>query len=127
MHLFFNFFWKNPISEVSNTRQTSKIYSQIAEMLFYKIRDFGKRRTIFSNFFRRSKIISTVRTSKMSLSERVMKWMKIRKKIDFFKTSQFFTPTMINENTQLGKVLSLLKGLECYFHAEDEKSIFYFK
>ena len=41
--------------------------------------------------------------------------------------SQFLTPTMINEKTQLGKVLSLLKGLECYFHAEDEKSIFYFK
>ena len=43
------------------------------------------------------------------------------KKIDFFKTNQFFTPTMINEKTQLGKVVSLLEGLECHFHAEDEK------
>ena len=34
---------------------------------------------------------------------------------------------MINENTQLGKVVSLLKGLERHFYAEDEKSIFYFK
>ena len=34
---------------------------------------------------------------------------------------------MINEKTQLGKVVSLLKGLERHFYAEDEKSIFYFK
>ena len=34
---------------------------------------------------------------------------------------------MINEKTQLGKVVSLLKGLERYFYAEDEKSIFYFR
>ena len=37
------------------------------------------------------------------------------------------TPTIINEKTQLGKVVSLLKGLERYFYAEDEKSIFYFR
>ena len=30
---------------------------------------------------------------------------------------------MINEKTQLGKVVSLLKGFERYFYAEDEKSI----
>ena len=49
------------------------------------------------------------------------------KKIDFFKTSQFFTPTMINEKTQLGKVVSLLKGLERHLRPENEKSIFYSK
>ena len=37
---------------------------------------------------------------------------------------EVFTPTMINENTQLDKVVTLLKGLERYFYAEDEKSIF---
>ena len=41
--------------------------------------------------------------------------------------NQVLTPTIINEKTQLGKVFSLLKGLECHFYAEDEKSIFYFK
>ena len=41
--------------------------------------------------------------------------------------SQVLTPTMIIEKTQLGKFVSLLKGLECHFYAEDEKSIFYFK
>ena len=41
--------------------------------------------------------------------------------------SQFFTPTMIIENTQLGKVVSLLKGLERNSNTEDEKSIFLFK
>ena len=41
--------------------------------------------------------------------------------------SQFFTPTMIIENTQLGKVVLLLKGLERNSNMEDEKSIFDFK
>ena len=41
--------------------------------------------------------------------------------------SQFFTPTMIIENTQLGNVVSLLKGLERNSNMEDEKSIFDFK
>ena len=41
--------------------------------------------------------------------------------------SQVLTPTMIIEKTQLGKVVSLLKGLERHFYAEDEKSIFDFK
>ena len=41
--------------------------------------------------------------------------------------SQLLIPTMINEKTQLGKVVSLLKGLEGHFYAEDEISIFYFK
>ena len=41
--------------------------------------------------------------------------------------SQFFTPTMIIENTQLGKVVSLLKELERNSNTEDEKSIFDFK
>ena len=36
----------------------------------------------------------------------------------------FLTPTVIIENTQLGKVVSLLKGLERCFSAEDEKFIF---
>ena len=40
------------------------------------------------------------------------------KKIDFFKTSQFFTPTMIDEKTQLGKAVSLLKGLERHLRPE---------
>ena len=34
---------------------------------------------------------------------------------------------MINEKTQLGKVVSLLKGLERHFNAVDEKSILNFK
>ena len=38
--------------------------------------------------------------------------------------SPLLTPTIINENTQLGKVVSLLKRLECHFHAEDQKSMF---
>ena len=37
--------------------------------------------------------------------------------------SQILTPRMIIENTQLGKVVSLLKGLERHFYAEDGKSI----
>ena len=41
--------------------------------------------------------------------------------------SQFFTPTRIIENTQLGKVVLLLKGLERNSNTEDEKSIFDFK
>ena len=41
--------------------------------------------------------------------------------------SLVLTPTMIIENTQLGKVVSLLKGLERNFYAEDKKSIFYLK
>ena len=41
--------------------------------------------------------------------------------------SQVLTPTMIIKKTQLGEVVSLLKGLERHFYAEDEKSIFYFK
>ena len=41
--------------------------------------------------------------------------------------SQFFTPTMIIENTQLSKVVSLLKGLERNSNTEYEKSIFDFK
>ena len=34
---------------------------------------------------------------------------------------------MINEKTQLGKFVSLLKEIEQHFYARDEKSIFYFK
>ena len=101
-----------------------KIFSQIAEMLIYKIRDFGDDRRTFSKFFRRSKIIFKVRSTKMGLFEEPLKSMKILKKFkkfDFFKMNQLLTPTMINENTQLGKVISLLKGLERYFNAEDEK------
>ena len=63
----------------------------------------------------------------MSPFEKRLKSMKIgqnSKKIDFFKTSQFFTPTMIYEKTHLSKVVSPLKGLGRYFYAEDEKSIF---
>ena len=38
--------------------------------------------------------------------------------------SQVLTPTMMNEKTQLGKVVSFLKGLERHFYAEDKKTIF---
>ena len=123
-------FWKNPISEVSNIHQTSKLYSQIAEMLLYKIREYGDDRITFSKFFRRSQIIIKHRSPKMGSFERRLKLMKIGqnlKKIVFFKTSQLLTPTMINEKTQLGQVVSLLKGLGYYFYAEDEKSIFNIK
>ena len=37
--------------------------------------------------------------------------------------SALFTPTIIIKNTQLGEVVSLPKGFERYFYAEDEKSI----
>jgi len=40
--------------------------------------------------------------------------------------SQLLTPTMINEKTQLGRVVSILEGLECQFYTGDEKSIFDF-
>ena len=63
------FFWKNEISEVSNIRQVSKIYSQIAEMLIHKIRDFGHDGIKFSNSSRRSKIIFIHRSTKMCLFE----------------------------------------------------------
>ena len=94
-------------------------------MLIYKIRDFGDDRMTFSKFFRRSKIIFKVRSTKIGLFEEPLKSMKILKKFkkfDFFKICQLLTPTMIIENTQLGKVVSLLKGLEHCFNAEDEKS-----
>ena len=124
------FFWKNPISEVSNIRQVSKIYSQIAEMLIHKIRDFGHDRITFSNFFRRSKIIFIHRSTKMGLFEETLKSMKIGqnpkkiKIIDFFKMNQLLTQTMIIEKTKLGEVVSLLEGLEPCINAEDEKLIF---
>ena len=41
--------------------------------------------------------------------------------------NKLFTPTMIIENTQLGEVVLLLKGLERNSNTEDEKSIFEFK
>ena len=37
--------------------------------------------------------------------------------------NSLFTPTIIIKNTQLGKVVSLPKGFDRYFYAEDEKSI----
>ena len=49
--------------------------------------------------------------------------LKIEKN-DCFKISSFFTPTIINEKTQLGQVVPLLKEFGHYFYAEDEKSIF---
>ena len=55
---------------------------------------------------------------------RSAKNLKKIEKIDFFKMNQLLTPTMIIENTQLGKVVSLLKGLEHHFYVDDEKSIF---
>ena len=102
-----------------------KLYSQIAEMLIYKIRDFGDDRSIFSNFFSHSKIIFIHRSIKMSLFGESWKSIIIEqkfKKFDFFKMSQLLTPSMIIENTQLGKVVSLPKGLERCFNAEDEKN-----
>ena len=107
-----------------------KIFSQIAEMLIYKIRDFGDDRRTFSKFFRCSKIIFKVRSTKMGLFEEPLKSMKILKKFKkfvFFKICQLLTPTMIIENTQLGKVVSLLKGLERYYNVEDEKNDFLLK
>ena len=41
--------------------------------------------------------------------------------------NQFFTPTMIIENTQFGKFVLVLKGLDRDSNMEDEKSIFDFK
>ena len=41
--------------------------------------------------------------------------------------NEVLTPTIINEKAQLGKVVSLLKGLKRHFYAGDEKSIFGFK
>ena len=38
--------------------------------------------------------------------------------------NKVFTPSIINEKTQLGWVVSLLEGFGRYFYAEDEKSIF---
>ena len=115
------FFSKSSISEASNIRQTSKLYSQIAEMSIYKIREYGDDRMTFSNFSRRSQKIVKHRSPKMGSFEKHLKSMKIgqnSKKIDFFKMSQLFTPTMINEKTQLGQVVSLPKGLGLYFYAE---------
>ena len=105
-----------------------KIYSQIAEMLIYKIRDFGDDRSIFSNFFSHSKIIFIHRSTKMSLFGESWKSIIIEqkfKKFDFFKISQLLTPTMIIENTRLGKVVSLPKGLERCFNCEDENIAFF--
>ena len=96
-------------------------------MSIYKIREYGDDRMTFSNFSRRSQKIVKHRSPKMGSFERHVKSMKIgqnSKKIDFFKTSQLSTPTMINEKTQLGNAVSLLKRLGRYFYAEDEKSIF---
>ena len=62
--------------------------------------------------------------------EKRLKSMKITitsKKIVVFKMSQGIQMTMINKKTQLDYVVSLVKGLGYYFHAEDEKSIFDFK
>ena len=102
-----------------------KIYSQIAEMLIYKTRGSGDGRTIFSNFFSHSKIIFIHRSTKMSLFGESWKSIIIEqkfKKFDFFKMSQLLTPTMIIENTRLGKIVSLPKELERCFNAQDEKN-----
>ena len=99
-------------------------------MLIYKIREYGDDGTTFSNFFRRSQKIYLTHERKLCPFEKRLKSMKIgqnSKKIDFFKTSQVFTPTMINKNTQLGKVVSLLKGFERCFYADDGKLTFNFK
>ena len=61
----------------------------------------------------------------MGLFEEPLKSMKMIKKTK--KISQLLTTTMIIENTQLGKVVSLLKGLERCFNAEDEKNDFLLK
>ena len=68
-------------------------------MLIYKIRDFGDDRTTFSNFFRRSKIIFILRSTKMSLFEKPLKLMKIGKKfkkIDFLQNESTFDPDYDN-------------------------------
>ena len=128
--IFLRFFQKYPFSEVSNIRWTSKIYSQRAEMFVYKIRESGDDRNTFSNFFWRLQkfCLTPIAQNRPFLQAfEIDKISKKIKKIDFFKMYEFFTPTMINENTQLDEVVSLLKGLERYFYAEDEKSIFYSK
>ena len=77
----------------------------------------------FQNFFAARNKIVHPRRAIFGPFEQTLKSKKIR--IDFFKMSEVLTPTIINEKTQLGKVVSLLEGLECHFHAEHEKSIFY--
>ena len=42
-------------------------------------------------------------------------------KIIFFKTNQIATTTIIIEKTQLGMIISILKGLGRYCHAETKK------
>ena len=49
--VFWRFFCKNPFSEVTNIRQTSKIYPQVAQMFLYKIRESKGNRATFSKFF----------------------------------------------------------------------------
>ena len=96
-------------------------------MFLYKTRKSGDDRMTFSKFFRHSQKIVIHRSPKMGHFQNRLKSMKIdpnSKKIDFFKMDQVLTPTMINEKTQLGYVVSLLRGFGRYFYAEDEKSIF---
>ena len=91
--IFLRFFWNDPISEVSNIPQTSKIYSQIAEMFLYKIREFGDDRMIFSNFLWRLQKIVWRRSPKMSPFEQCLKTMKIgqnSKKNRFFQNELVF-------------------------------------
>merc|ERR1711951_293267 len=117
--IFLRFFQKYPFSEVSNIRWTSKIYSQRAEMFVYKIRESGDDRNTFSNFFWRLQkfcLTPIAQNQPFLQAFEIDKISKKIKKIDFFKMYEVFTPTMINENTQLDEVVTLLKGLERYFY-----------
>ena len=90
---FFAIFWNDPISEVSNIPQTSKIYSQIAEMFLYKIQEFGDDIMIFSNFLWGLQKIVWRRSPKMSPFEECLKSMKIgqnSKKNRFFQNELVF-------------------------------------
>ena len=93
-------------------------------MFVYKIRESEDDRNTFWNFFwRLQKFCLTPIAQNWPFLQafEIDKISKKIKKIDFFKMNAFFTLTMINENTQLDEVVSLLKGLERYFYAEDEK------
>ena len=81
-------------------------------MFLYKIREYGDDRAMFSKSFRHPQQSRPPQYFHFAPFGEAFEIEKKSKKSIFFKMSQFFTSTMIIENTQLGKVFSLLKGLE---------------
>ena len=82
-----------------------KMYSQTAEILVYKIRDFGDDRKTSSKFFRRSKIIFIHRSTKISLFEGPLKSMKIEKQLKkkrLFHYESTFDPDYENSKDTAG-------------------------